>query len=457
MRCLKCEYPLWDLKPGPCPECGEPFDPTSHQFRPNAVRFCCPHCDQAYYGDGEGGHLQPRSFDCVGCGTRIDESECVVRPLEGGSHEDAVHPGRAPWFDDSIGWFKRFLKTLGWSMTAPARLGRELPVTMGMGSGIAFFVSVQAIVLITTVLTFFVIFGLMMANLRGGGGGPAGGAIPISLVFMAIGLGGFLAAIVGLLIFGAIVHAVLRIGGATRGGIGRTIAAVGFGIGPSILAAVPLLGTYCLGTVGGLWAIVSTILVVSGAQAVSGLRATVAVLSPVAILIAAYVGVLFFVFTGIGGGVAPAPGIGGPPAFAAGPGMPDDPAFVFHGISPLPDPATAAAKMPWVFDANADSIDLVGNGYVGWCQAGELILRRDDGYMLHAALGPDATSLTIVFTDDGLNGGRTSVSPFPPVDASDIRDAIVDQLGNGTRVGEDLTVESMQAWIDLTRRGTDGP
>ncbi|MFM1833419.1 MAG: hypothetical protein RLZZ461_1735, partial [Planctomycetota bacterium] len=25
MRCLKCEYPLWDLKPGPCPECGEPF------------------------------------------------------------------------------------------------------------------------------------------------------------------------------------------------------------------------------------------------------------------------------------------------------------------------------------------------------------------------------------------------------------------------------------------------
>jgi hypothetical protein len=458
MRCLKCEYPLWDLKPGPCPECGEPFDPTSHQFRSNAVRFCCPHCDQAYYGDGEGGHLQPRSFDCVGCGTRIDESECVVRPLEGGSHEDAVHPGRAPWFDDSIGWFKRFLKTLGWSMTAPARLGRELPVTMGMGSGIAFFVSVQAIVLITTALTFAVIFGLMMANLQGGGGGPAGAALPISLVFMVIaGGGGFLAAIVGLLIFGAIVHAVLRIGGATRGGIGRTIAAVGFGTGPSILAAIPLLGTYCLSTVGGIWAIVSTILVVSGAQAVSGLRATIAVLSPVVILIAAYVIFLVSVFAGIGGGVAPAPGVAAPLAFGTGSGLPDDPAFVFHGISPLPDPATAAAMMPQVFDANAESIDLVGNGYAGWCQAGELILRRDDGGMLHAALGPDARSLTIVFTEDGLNGGRTSVSPFPPVDASDIRDAIVDQLGNGTRVGEDLTVESMQAWIDLTLRGTAGP
>jgi hypothetical protein len=366
-----------------------------------------------------------------------------------------VHPGRAPWFDDSIGWFKRFLKTLGWSMTAPARLGRELPVTMGMGSGIAFFTAVQGIVVIASVLTLAVIFGLMMANLRGGGGGPAGAAIPISLIFMAIaGVGGFLAAIVGLLIFGAIVHGVLRLGGPTRGGIGRTIGAVGFGIGPSILAAVPLLGTYCLGTVGGLWAIVSTILVVSGAQAVSGLRATIAVLSPVAILVAAYVGVLFFVFTGIGGGVAPAPGIGGPPAFAAGPGMMGDPAFVFHGVSPLPDPATAAAMMPQVFDANAESIDLLGNGYAGWCQAGELILRRDDGGMLHAALSPDARSLTIVFTDDGFSGGSTSVSP---VDASDIRDAILDRLGDGTRVGEDLTVESMQAWIDLTLRGTDGP
>jgi hypothetical protein len=275
---------------------------------------------------------------------------------------------------------------------------------------------------------------------------------------MAIaGVGGFLAAIVGLLIFGAIVHGVLRLGGPTRGGIDRTIAAVGFGIGPSILAAVPLLGTYCLGTVGGLWAIVSTILVVSGAQAVSGLRATIAVLSPVVILIAAYVIFLVSVFAGIGGGVAPAPGVAAPLAFGTGSGLPDDPAFVFHGISPLPDPATAAAMMPQVFDANAESIDLVGNGYAGWCQAGELILRRDDGGMLHAALGPDARSLTIVFTEDGLNGGRTSVSPFPPVDASDIRDAIVDQLGNGTRVGEDLTVESMQAWIDLTRRGTDGP
>ena len=38
-----------------------------------------------------------------------------------------------------------------------------------------------------------------------------------------------------------------------------------------------------------------------------------------------------------------------------------------------------------------------------------------------------------------------------------VRDAIVDRLGDGNLVGEDLTVESMQAWIDLTLRGTDGP
>jgi hypothetical protein len=134
---------------------------------------------------------------------------------------------------------------------------------------------------------------------------------------MAIaGVGGFLAAIVGLLIFGAIVHGVLRIGGPTRGGIGRTIAAVGFGTGPTILTAVPLLGLYCLGTVGSLWAIVSTILVVSGAQAVSGLRATLAVLSPVAILIAAYVGFFVIIIVGQGGGGGTPPAL--PPAFTTG-------------------------------------------------------------------------------------------------------------------------------------------
>ena len=40
MRCKQCEYPLWDLNPGPCPECGTVFDPTEFRFKTGEIRFC---------------------------------------------------------------------------------------------------------------------------------------------------------------------------------------------------------------------------------------------------------------------------------------------------------------------------------------------------------------------------------------------------------------------------------
>ena len=285
MRCLKCEYPLWDLKPGPCPECGSPFDPTEHEFLPGSVRFCCPHCDQAYYGDGEKGHLQPRSFACVQCGEVIDESECVIRPLEGGSHSDDVTL-RTPWFDDSIGFVKRFLRTVGWSMTKPVRLGRELPPTLGMGSGVAFYAITQGLVVLGTLITMAVWFGIFVASMVGqggaaGGGGP--GVLGMTVSFTSVvTIAGYVVSILGLIVSGALVHLVLRIGGETRGGIGRTIAALGFGTGPLVLSAIPFLGTWCLGSVGGIWSLVSMIIVLKGAQRVSGLRASLAVLTPIA-------------------------------------------------------------------------------------------------------------------------------------------------------------------------------
>ena len=83
MRCRTCDYPLWNLKTRQCPECGSQFSPVEYDFRPNTVRFCCPHCEQAYYGTDSRGHLEPRSFACVTCGEHLSMREMVLLPAEG--------------------------------------------------------------------------------------------------------------------------------------------------------------------------------------------------------------------------------------------------------------------------------------------------------------------------------------------------------------------------------------
>jgi hypothetical protein len=88
MRCQQCEYRLWNLTSRQCPECGTPFAPSEFDFAPNTVRFCCPHCDQDYYGTSASGHLVPDAFDCVRCHNFIRMDEMVMRPAEGVEEED---------------------------------------------------------------------------------------------------------------------------------------------------------------------------------------------------------------------------------------------------------------------------------------------------------------------------------------------------------------------------------
>ena len=83
MRCWHCDYSLWNLKTQNCPECGAGFRPSDREFVANSVRFCCPHCDQAYYGTGPKGHLEPDRFDCVQCGKSITMDEMLLLPVEG--------------------------------------------------------------------------------------------------------------------------------------------------------------------------------------------------------------------------------------------------------------------------------------------------------------------------------------------------------------------------------------
>jgi hypothetical protein len=81
MKCKQCGYSLWNLSTRKCPECGTYFKPSDYDLIPNSVRFCCPRCDQHYFGTSERGHLVPSSFNCVSCTQPIEMDQMVIRPV----------------------------------------------------------------------------------------------------------------------------------------------------------------------------------------------------------------------------------------------------------------------------------------------------------------------------------------------------------------------------------------
>ncbi|MHC4793367.1 MAG: YIP1 family protein [Planctomycetota bacterium] len=295
MRCKRCDYPLWNLSPGACPECGNAFRPGDFEFKIGEVRFCCPHCDQAYYGDTADGHLDPKSFECVGCRASIEQDECTVRPLEG---QDAIDTTVAPWFDPARGLFKRTIFTAGWAMVRPGDLARGIPRDSGLNAGLAFLMLVNLLSLVVGFLPLIVVVMAVPLWTQGLNGVNAPG-IGVAAGFISI-FGGttFAASLFGVLLIAVVAHGILRLTGPVQDGLGRTVSLACFGSGPVLIVAIPCLGPYCGSQVSGVWAIVSTILLLAAGQRVGGGRATLAVLTLPILALLAFVG--FVVFSAVG-------------------------------------------------------------------------------------------------------------------------------------------------------------
>ncbi|HSW46696.1 MAG TPA: hypothetical protein VLM89_14130, partial [Phycisphaerae bacterium] len=270
MRCKTCDYRLWNIPARRCPECGTPFKPSEFEFVPNSIKFCCPHCGQAYYGTSSRGHLVPAAFPCVSCSRPIHMDDTVLLPAEG-LIEERTAPVHVPWVERrNRGLLRVWFATVSMAMVAPTQLMRALPRylpgTTGTGFALATLIPAWVIG-----MSFPCGLPIIMAFFLGRRG--TGGAVflPILLVPLAVAI----ACPIVLLLWAGLTHGVLRLLKGTSARFHRTWQAMSFSAGAGVWMAIPCLGPYF----GWIWWIVSAILMVREGHRTSGVKATAAVLT----------------------------------------------------------------------------------------------------------------------------------------------------------------------------------
>lgn len=300
MQCRSCGYNLWNIGSRQCPECGKEFAPSQYDFAPYSVKYLCKHCQQQYYGTSPRGHLDPPEFECVSCHKPVVMDEMVLLPAQGVS-EQQTRMSSNPWLDRlnperRIGLVSAWWKTLGYSLGRPSELMRATPDEAPVSQALLFFVMTSLIFWISgagTMLAFFVFSFAFSMRSPGSGSvmlGPAWG-----MVFMFGGL--LVAVLVGTPVWAGITHLLLRLGGKTPGGYGRTLSCLCYSVGGNILTAVPCLGC-SIGLFSIVWWTVSATLMVREGKRVGGGRASFATITPplvVAVLgLSGYIGFIFF-------------------------------------------------------------------------------------------------------------------------------------------------------------------
>jgi hypothetical protein len=279
MHCKICNYPLWQLAVRQCPECGTAFKPSDFEFTLNAVRFCCPHCEQAYYGTGPSGHLVPRAFNCVSCGKAVDMDEMVLLPTEGVQDHQTTATSVSWANRRDKGWFKAFFITMGNAMGNPNRAMDAVPEG-GSATLAIVYMAIHVIpqALLSGMLFFMMVFGMVVARTKGG---------PTLGMFALAGLMVF-AAPIAVLALAFIAHVLLAMTGTTLG-LKRTVQAVCYSAGNNFICDVPCLGFYFC-WVGGLWWAISGGFMLARAHRIKAWRAAIATVIPALLVVAVVVG-----------------------------------------------------------------------------------------------------------------------------------------------------------------------
>ena len=271
MQCRGCDYPLWNLPPGPCPECGLAFKPIDYEFVPASVAFCCPVCDQAYYGTSFKGHLVPARFKCLGCATKLSMDLMVVRPAEDRPPSKQLK-GIPPCMQQGRWVITKWFGTLGWSLGMVGVLISQIPAQRSMGLAWKFFLPLLLVVSLGLLIPFFVLFSGVF-NLRGYLVSEtlavlASGVLALSLIASKL--------LVFVLLWSLGVHGWLLLTRSASYGYSRTLSAIMFASGPLVFLGIPCLGVWCGSPFISIWCFILAVFVIRAGQETSTATAVLA-------------------------------------------------------------------------------------------------------------------------------------------------------------------------------------
>lgn len=287
MRCPSCDYALWNLVPGPCPECGRAFRSDEFEFEPGTVAFLCTACGQQYFGTDAKGLLVPREFACTTCGAACSCGQMAVAPTD--RIDPLAERSPLPWLDRAPradgrgprGVFKRFFITVWWftarGWKAVDGVSRTAPLAAAWR--FAAIAAVLSALMQVALMGIFPILAIISAPIGAGAGGfdarivlwIVGIVLTCVVAAAAVSL-----AWTGLL--GVCAHGILRVSGPTRSGCGATVQAMLYPVGVQLWGSIPIC---CFGSMGGyLWWMVLCCGTVKRVQQVSWTRACAAVVIP---------------------------------------------------------------------------------------------------------------------------------------------------------------------------------
>ena len=282
MRCRGCNYELWNLPPGDCPECGKAWRFEDFHFRREFVQFLCPHCDCAYPGEYIASLALPYAFTCTGCQSAIELGQMCARPAEGIDGSQAMQLDFV-WSDRrQVGRWRAFWRVVGYSLGTPSRIGNTMTQKRGLRGALWF--SFLCLNFAGFNWLIFITIAFWLPSFTGRSQSFRGVEFIAVLVFLAVFVGLVLAQQLFFLVWGLITHALIRMTGRARRAIGHTLSATQFCAGTFIICAIPICGFY-FSLISFVWMAVALVSALAALHKISRWRTAFAVLAPPVVMI----------------------------------------------------------------------------------------------------------------------------------------------------------------------------